>query len=61
MSANLTAEFVLGPIALLVNLAEHGIYPSTAIQLAEFIASALGTMLYTVAVGAVGTALTGGR
>lgn len=61
MSANLTAEFILGPIALLANLAEHGGYPSTTAQLAEFIASALGTMLYFTAAGTAGTALTGGR
>lgn len=61
MSANLTAEFILGPIALLANLAEHGGYPSTTAQLAEFIASALGTMLYLTAAGTAGTALTGGR
>jgi len=60
MSTNLAAEFLLGPIALLVNLLEAGFFPSTIGQLAEHIASLLGTMMYATAVGVVG-GLLGGR
>jgi hypothetical protein len=53
MSTNLVAEFLLGPIALLVNLLEAGFFPATTSQLVEHVASLLGTMMYVVAGGTV--------
>ena len=54
MSVEITAaDFLLGPIALLVNLLEHSYPPSSVDGLGELIVSGLGTATWVTAIGAV--------
>ena len=56
MSAEITAaDFLWGPIALLINGMEHGFPPSSVDGAGELIASILGTGTWAVAIGAIGS------